>query len=273
MKKIILIIFISINSILVAFGQCSVTSQIQQGDCNATCQGIANAVGTGISPLSYFWSNGDITQSSDSLCSDSTYIVTLIDSIGCMASDTVFVPPAFAPLTHLTANASCSSCCDGTDTLIGIPSYPYPCNYQTYEWITGTSYFIDTVPYMSNLCALTTYTVIVSNGCGCSIFSTVNIGSNTSTSVIDNESTLLNGIIIYPNPSNGEINMEWKESEKKDMLIELTNFTGKIVFSEKLKSSNGIKNLELNICNGIYFVHLTNLHTNENIVKRIVIQK
>lgn len=57
------------------------------------------------------------------------------------------------------------------------------------------------------------------------------------------------------------------------MLIELTDLTGVIVFSEKLKSSNGIKNLELNICNGIYFVHVTNFYTNKNIVKRIVIQK
>lgn len=272
MKKVILIIFISITSILIAFGQCSVTSQIQQGDCNTSCQGIANAVGTGVSPLSYFWSNGDIGVTADSLCANNTYYLTMTDSAGCMAYDTLIFPPAIVAVSHFVNNASCSSCCDGTDTLTGIPSFAPPCNSNiTYQWFPLDT-FGDTIPYRTNLCAQT-YTVVISNLCdGCVYTSSVTVGYNMPTSLVNNESPLPLDVILYPNPSSGKFNIEWKEAEKRDILIELTNLTGVIVFSEKLKSGNGIKNLDLNICNGIYFVHLTNLYTNENIVKRIIIQ-
>lgn len=271
MKRGIIIVFLSITSVLVAVGQCSVTSQIQQGDCYTNCQGIANAVGSGVSPLSYLWSNGDTGISADSLCANNTYYLTMTDSVGCMAYDTLIFPPSIIAVNHLINNASCSSCCDGTDTLAGIPSFAPPCNNNlTYQWFPLDT-FGDTIPYRTNLCAQT-YTVVISNLCdGCVYTSSVTVGYNTTTSVINHESSLQYDLFLYPNPSHGEFNIELSSENISQWNISIADIQGKIIFN-KVSDQLSLK-LKPDAENGLYIVHITNMVTNESAFRKLVIQK
>ncbi len=271
MKHAILIILLSVISLLTSYGQCSVVSQIQQGDCNTTCQGVANAVGSGISPLSYLWSNGDSGITADSLCANNTYYLTMTDSIGCTAYDTLIFPPAIVTVTHLINNASCSSCCDGTDTLAGIPSFAPPCNNNvTYQWFPLDS-FGDTIPYRTNLCAQT-YTVIISNLCdGCAYTSSVTIGYNTTTSVVNNQMSMLSDLVLNPNPSRGEFILELNNENNSQWSINMTDIQGKVILN--IVSDQSSVKLNPNVENGIYIIHITDLVTHESAFKKMVIRK
>lgn len=271
MKQAILIIFASIISVFASYGQCSVASQIQQGDCNTTCQGIANAVGSGISPLSYLWSNGDSGITADSLCANNVYYLTMTDSVGCIAYDTLTFPPAIVTVSHLITNASCSSCCDGTDTLTGIPSFAPPCNNNiTYQWFPLDA-FGDTIPYRTNLCAQT-YTVVISNLCdGCVYTSSVTIGYNTTTSVINNQKSLQCDPILYPNPSSGEFILDLNNENSKQLNICIRDFQGKIIMN--IVSDQHSVKLNPNVGNGIYIVQVTDLATNESAFKKLIVQE
>lgn len=115
-----------------------------------------------------------------------------------------------------------------------------------------------------------TYYVVEQTLCGNITYDTVNVNV---TSVGINENSWVKEINIYPNPNNGEFAIECKSLEKDGILIEIMDVTGVKIYSEKIPLSNGTGHLDLTVSNGIYFVKITNPKTNENIVKRIVIQK
>ena len=78
---------------------------------------------------------------------------------------------------------------------------------------------------------------------------------------------------MYPNPNVGEFKIECKGLEKNDMLIEIIDIMGRVVYTENLQLINGMNNIKLEIGSGVYFVHISNPNTNESVVKRIIIQK
>ncbi len=78
---------------------------------------------------------------------------------------------------------------------------------------------------------------------------------------------------LFPNPSTGEIFVNPKGFTDETMQISVKDVSGKIVYSDNLLLANGITNFRLDISNGVYFVHITNIKTHETIVKKLVIQK
>lgn len=78
---------------------------------------------------------------------------------------------------------------------------------------------------------------------------------------------------LYPNPSNGEFKIEFKNKDKSDALLEIVDITGSLVYTQNLQLTNGMSNFKLDISNGVYFVHITNTQNHETIVKKLVIQK
>ena len=84
--------------------------------CNGLCDGtaIANPSG-GQAPYIYNWSNGDTTQTADSLC-PGWVIVTVTDSNGCSTTDSVNMPVAptvLVPNGSIDQQVSCNGICDG----------------------------------------------------------------------------------------------------------------------------------------------------------------
>ena len=112
-------------------GNCSVNIISVNGIlCNGDCTGSLTAVGNGVPPFSYAWSNGESTATVDSLCAG-IYNVTLTDSTGCTISTSVVVTePSDISITHFT-DYGCPQCI--TDLIVtgGTPGY-------TYQWCDGS---------------------------------------------------------------------------------------------------------------------------------------
>lgn len=138
----------------------TVTTVVVPSLCNGDCEATATAVVTGGSGnFLYVWSNGDGTQTADSLCAG-TYLVVVTDIVN---GDQV---PAFAivtdppPLVIFFSNTSplCNGQCNGSSSASvagGTPPY-------IYAWAPGG----ETTPTITNKCAgIYTLTVTDSNGC------------------------------------------------------------------------------------------------------------
>ncbi|MBX7224535.1 MAG: fibronectin type III domain-containing protein, partial [Chitinophagales bacterium] len=75
----------------------------------------------------------------------------------------------------------------------------------------------------------------------------------------DPEKTLQ--LTVFPNPSNGIINIKSNANVDEEILIEISDLSGKIVFTEKYSPSSekSEKSLDLsNLTNGLYFVRFNN---------------
>lgn len=65
-------------------------------------------------------------------------------------------------------------------------------------------------------------------------------------------------LIVYPNPTNGLINVSIDDVEfQKDLLLTIIDVKGSIAFTEKLTSSNSKLNIET-INSGMYFIQISN---------------
>ena len=134
------------------------STQVTVG-CNDTCDGSATAFPSGgSSPYIYLWSDGQTNQTADSLCVG-IYYVTVYDSIGCFAVDTVSVTalPVVFQVQDSALNVACNGGCNGeawANASGGATPY-------TYLWNTSA-----TTQGITGLCP-GTYTCIVSDTNGC----------------------------------------------------------------------------------------------------------
>ena len=76
-------------------------------------------------------------------------------------------------------------------------------------------------------------------------------------------------INVFPNPSNGKINVNFKQATE----IRIVNITGKIIYQENINNNvTKSKSIDMsNFANGIYFVNIIN--GEKSTVKKIVLNK
>ena len=133
---------------------------------------IASVTG-GILPYIYQWNNGDSTDALQGV-SAGTYAVTVTDSYGCVAFESITVPE-YANVCILTTlgtsglPASCIAVCDGIATVTALPMG----EQYTYLW---NDLLTQTNSIANDLCA-GTYTVIVTDSIGCSDTASVTVSS------------------------------------------------------------------------------------------------
>ena len=134
--------------------------------CNGANNGTASVTLTGAAnPVSYAWSNGASTQNVNNLA-PGTYTVNILDGNNCPAvlSISIAEPPALSANTSATG-VTANGANDGTATANptgGTPTYSYLwSNSETTQTIAGL--------------APGTYTVVVTDGNGCTSQQTVNV--------------------------------------------------------------------------------------------------
>ncbi len=137
----------------------TVTPTTTNVSCNGANTGAINiAVSGGISPYTFNWGGGVVSQNRSSLAAGS-YTVTVTDNTACtVASTSVITQPAAISITSANTNITCNGANDGsiTTTVTGGIS-PY-----TYSWAGGA-----TTPNRSGLAA-GTYVLTVSDNNTCS---------------------------------------------------------------------------------------------------------
>lgn len=147
-------------------------TNVSQILCVGNCDGEATvSVNGGVSPYTYLWSDGQTTQTADTLCIG-TYTVVVTDAIGCTTTSTVIINDDNALATAPTStNVSCFGDCDGSATVVitgGVT--PYTVQWDDPNNQTGVT--------ATNLCP-GTYTATVTDAANCVSVSTVTITEPT----------------------------------------------------------------------------------------------
>jgi len=92
------------------------------------------------------------------------------------------------------------------------------------------------------------------------VSSTLSSGSSTLNAVTNDigvkESSLNSHIVVYPNPSNGQITIKQFDKNQTADLIEIYNTVGQLVFTKKINSMTAT--VDTNLSKGIYFYSLSN---------------
>lgn len=84
---------------------------------------------------------------------------------------------------------------------------------------------------------------------------------------------LQNSIKLFPNPSNGNFNLQFDDFKSGDVEVNISDIAGKIVYKNKFQQSGNKINLDINLENGVYFMEIINSKLNATVVKKIIIQK
>jgi hypothetical protein len=132
----------------------------------------------------------------------------------------------------------------------------------SYEWSTGeTSQTI--TPAASD-----TYWCIVADSLGCLSDTAFYTFVYTSTIDINNSN-----VLIYPNPTQGILNIEFDLIGSKEVTLSLVNILGDVVYSETIDNETIKYSNKLDLStysNGIYFVKLKN--EDSIITKKVIVQ-
>lgn len=185
---------------------------------------VADASG-GTGSKSYSWNSGETV---DSIFGKTAgkYVVTAMDDNGCLEKDSITLadPPAFN-LVDLDPTWDGSS---GTISIIvsgGTPDYTYTLTGQTPVTIPETSHMFTDL-------AGGDYYITVDDANNCGPFQDSVIALSIGDLHFGSE------LKLYPNPSTGQFTIELENEKGEDLMIEIINLTGQMVY-KKLHTYDG----------------------------------
>ncbi len=215
----------------------------------------------------YSASGGEIYFTIGNFVSDANIDTVLVNPSGWSAGsyyfiDDVSVIPIDSIPGGMPANAgNDATILSGDSVFIGQEITNLNCN-----WYIGATLIADSVSGLYVSPEVTTTYTVKQNLCGTITYDTVTVFVS---GVGINENKLAEEINLFPNPNAGNFSLLYK----KDIHIEIIDITGSLIYSNNLFFLSGNSTLKLDISNGVYFVHITNIKTHEAIVKKLVIQK
>jgi hypothetical protein len=192
---------------------------------------------------SFQWANGTAGDQVSNV-STGNYEVTVTDMNGCTNSDVATV--GFAnplPVVDL-----------GSDTAYGAPSLITLTTGNTVDnhvWSTGATGSSLELDFVQD----TTVWVTVTSAAGCVNSDTVNIDALLGVKGISKPFT----VSLYPNPTQGDLNIEINENTADNITIQVVDFTGKLVSTKEWNSMGTVvrESLDLNeLSQGTYFVNV-----------------
>ncbi len=221
------------------------------------CEGGAATLETNMQGT-YFWSTGQ-TSSAIQASQSGTYSVTVTDLFGCVSDATTEVVEVFLPIadfstfilgygvrfTNLSQNATgyVWNFGDGRITTQESPDH-------IYDWPGGTF----------------TVTLTVFNECD-TVTKTIEVTVNREVGI--NSMNSQESFNVYPNPNNGQFNLEINSQKSSVFTYTITDLSGKQIVSSNIGVVNG-KHVELislnNVSPGFYFVKVKSENA-ENVIK------
>lgn len=206
----------------------------------AICIG-QSATFNGSSANSYSWSTGwtgqALTVSPNTSTTYSLSITSTSNNIVCPAGTSVTL--VVNPNPTVTASSQPANVCKGQTFVLNASGA------ATYSWSTGaaTSSLSTNEPQPG----IYTYTVTGTNAEGCTSSSQVQVVVNSCSGI---EELGSNGVMVYPNPSRGLVNIQGY----KTMRVEVINALGQRVKTLVLNAENGYKAEFNHVTSGIYFI-------------------
>jgi len=120
-------------------------------------------------------------------------------------------------------------------------------NYQVYS----PNSLYSTNPAFVMPSSSTQYTVWGTDANGCQNFTVATIAVNECTGI--NENSSLFGLRVYPNPTNGNLNIELNTSSQKS--VQVVDVTGRVVVAAQTTGTNLQVDLS-NVASGVYYVRI-----------------
>ncbi|MFM2016393.1 MAG: hypothetical protein RL007_49 [Bacteroidota bacterium] len=213
--------------------------------------------------LTYLWSNNQTGSSTIvSPTTTTSYYVTGTDINGCQASDVVIVNvlPGTTALFTYTLNGVTAQFTNQSSGAV------------TYSWNFGDSSPTSSLQNPSHVYTqngVYTVTLTVTGPCGTSTYTqTITI---TQVGIVDAD--LANTLSIYPNPNDGVFTVSFEFTNAKDVRVDLTDVTGRIISSEERYGVTSYRNEvgSTDLSNGVYFVRITTV--DGSAVQKIVVQR
>ncbi len=205
----------------------------------AICQNDSTTLDAGSGYTNYLWSTSETAQTI-TVTTAGIYSVTVTDVNGCSNSTSL----------NITVNSA--------DTSVTANGFILTANTSsaTYQWIFCDSVLISgeinqTFVALQN----GSYAVIVSQN-GCTDTSSCYLIVGMGISQINNE----NNISIYPNPTNGLLNIKVFGLSNENCKLILTNTLGQIINEKEFKATNNSTETQFDmkgLSDGIYFLTLT----------------
>lgn len=193
-----------------------------------------------------------------------TYNVSYLctDANGCTGTMTTPVVVYTAPIATLSAATTSSCLSDGPVTLTGSPAG------GTYSGpgVTGNSYSPATAGLGSH-----TISYVYADSNGCSDSANVTMTVNACTGI--GELGAPGAVTIFPNPNNGAFTLN-VNSNTGDLLIEITDLEGRVVFVSTENNVNAGFSKEISLDHAATGVYLLKLTANgQQTVQRISVQR
>ncbi len=181
----------------------------------------------------------------------STYTITGTNSFGCNATSVINISVNGLPIVTAVSSNSAYICIGQSTSLTGSGA-------NTYSWNTGvTASVIVVTPTVS-----TTYTLTGTDAYGCSANAIISQSVSSCTGINASLSNPSTSLMIYPNPSNGELFI----SSEQPISLKLINEAGMIVKTINLNKDNN-RTVKIDaLVPGIYI-----LISNENNYKQKII--
>jgi hypothetical protein len=217
------------------------TAQTGPGEATVTAS-------NGTAPYTYAWSSGASTDVASNLPAG-TYTVTVTDDIGCSVVNTVTIECLLTVSATQTANNEATAVASSGTT-------PY-----TYAWSNGES-----TDVISGVASGATYTITVTDAANCVADASVDIVTSVVEMGIDGQ------VSLFPNPTNGEMNIKLQDVQAGAYQISVMNMVGQTINVRTVNvSGNQVINLgDLNLTNGMYFVEVSNSNEEKSVIRVIV---
>ncbi len=213
----------------------------------AICAGSSFTISPAGTATSYSISGGSAVVTPTA---SSSYTVTGTNSVTTCSNTAISSVTVNANPT-VSASTSNSLICTGASVVLTAST-----SATSYTWNTGATTMTTSVtPTVT-----TTYTVNVSNAASCNASAVVIVNVNTCTGI--NEASA-NSISVYPNPTNGVVNINLTAELAKNASLEVYDALGKLVVKQILSNELNTINIS-NLENGIYVFKVLN---NTNTVK------
>jgi len=210
------------------------------------CQGSpANLTALGPLNTTYVWSNNASGAYVTVYPTTTTnYTVLGTNSFGCVGTAVQAISVDPLPSVSATSSQPNEMCAGEIQTLTFAGGGQYQCISNTSAQVAQGN------PININPSVTTIYSVTGTDANGCSGLTTITQIVSLCTGVSKNT---LSDVNFFPNPTNGQVNFQFGKSAIRT--LDVTDVSGKLVFSEKSISENVTLNLTA-FSGGIYFVKI-----------------
>jgi hypothetical protein len=216
----------------------------------AICAGNSfTIVPSGASTYTISGGNAVVTPSANA-----SYSVTGTSSLGCVSSNTAVSSVSVNAVPVIGATSSTSLICSGQTATLNATGA------TTYTWApAGSGSSITVTPTVTS-----TYTVSGTNTLGCTSSATVSQAVSPCTGISNNQAVSID-VKLFPNPTNGLINLELNTTSQ----VSITNALGQVILAQKVEAGTHKFNLQ-NQSKGLYFVKISQNNKQETI--KIVVE-